>query len=1042
MTKRHAHPARSRLAQAAARLLTGRGLLLSLLCLAWLLLRSGRRPDRLRYPCQQYAAAQSGWLIAGAVSPLALPLPRSWRSGRASRTHLAPPVSVRPALAFLLCLSLLLAGTFLDGGGAGGLPDGEGARMAANAAALVIEPRRAAGAGTADIFVAQGITEERADQAAASLVAIMAGGGTHFYRSSRPRPDCGADGIIGPEDVVVIKVNAEWRERGMTNTDVVKGLVGSVTGHPDGFSGEIVICENGQWQDPAFMDHPDRNNACDRTQSYADVAAMYSGSWRVSTYDWTRVRRRAVGEFDAEDYGDGYVRVDAQSVNYPKFTSAYGTHISMHEGVWDGEGYDNGRLKLLNVPVLKSHRAMGVTAACKLFMGFWSTSLLGYDYHAEMLYSGYMGRVMAYGRFPDLNVVDAVWCAPDYLQGPDAPYASAVQTAVVLASRDPVALDWYAGKRVLYQVSGYGRHDPDNPWGENPGNGRAYSDGTPCCGYPYNAFNQMLSSTAAVLNGIGYRVTRDESMMNVYTREPLGLAQASPAMGPAGGTVGLRLTGSGFQAGAALRLERSGEPSIAATGVVLEGSGRMKGEVGLAGAAAGAWDVVVENPDHAAARLEGAFTVYQAASEAFFAEGCTGPGFQEYICLANPDASPALVNLTYMFEDGSGLDGGVTVPAGHRLTVDVNAAAGRGRDVSVRLVSDRELICERPMYFSYGPGWTGGSVVAAAEAPAPRWYFAEGYTGPGFDTWICVLNPGEGEAGLEFRFQTQERGEVVRSGLSVPARARGTFKVNDLLGPGYQFSLALAADRPVVAERPMYFDYMGMGEHGWDGGHCVMGATSMGREFHFAEGCTRAGFEEWLTLQNAGTVPLEVSADYQFAPGQGEVVSRAYRVGAGERATLFVPAEAGAGKDVSVRLTSPSDFLAERPTYFRYRGYGADWDGGHCSVGAPAPSPLWVFAEGYTGAGFEEWLCLQNPSDADARVEVDYLTQERGPLPPRSLTVPAASRVSIRVNGDAGPDLQLSCRVRVVSGPPVVAERPIYFDFRGLSGGHVSSGRR
>jgi hypothetical protein len=32
---------------------------------------------------------------------------------------------------------------------------------------------------------------------------------------------------------------------------------------------------------------------------------------------------------------------------------------------------------------------------------------------------------------------------------------------------------------------------------------------------------------------------------------------------------------------------------------------------------------------------------------------------------------------------------------------------GRGHDVSTRIVSDRPVIAERPMYFDYN-GWTGG----------------------------------------------------------------------------------------------------------------------------------------------------------------------------------------------------------------------------------------------------------------------------------------------------------------------------------------------
>ncbi len=357
--------------------------------------------------------------------------------------------------------------------------------------------------------------------------------------------------------------------------------------------------------------------------------------------------------------------------------------------------------------------------------------------------------------------------------------------------------------------------------------------------------------------------------MNVYTQEALVLDSVSPGLGPVGTSIGLSLAGTGFQAGAAVRLERSGQAPIPAAAVSAEGSQRLRGEVDLSGAAPGAWDVVVENPDHATVRLAAAFTVYVATTDAYFAEGYSGPGFQEYICLANPDASPALVNITYMFPDGGKLDSSLIVPARSRSTVDVNSAVGADREVAARIMSDRAVICERPMYFRYQDRLTGGSDVMAADEPAAAWYFAEGYTGPGFDTWVCVLNPGDQPARLTFRFQTQEAGEVVRDGLEVGARSRRTFKANELLGPDYQFSLALTSDRPVVAERPVYFDYSGMAARDWDGGHCVMGANAPGKEFYFAEGTTRSEFEEWLTLQNPNPTPIEVTAEYHFAPGQG-----------------------------------------------------------------------------------------------------------------------------------------------------------------------------
>jgi hypothetical protein len=39
--------------------------------------------------------------------------------------------------------------------------------------------------------------------------------------------------------------------------------------------------------------------------------------------------------------------------------------------------------------------------------------------------------------------------------------------------------------------------------------------------------------------------------------------------------------------------------------------------------------------------------------------------------------------------------------------------------------------------------------------------------------------------------------------------------VNELVGEGRDVSVSITSDRPIAAERPMYFDYQGM----WPGGH-------------------------------------------------------------------------------------------------------------------------------------------------------------------------------------------------------------------------------
>ncbi len=425
----------------------------------------------------------------------------------------------------------------------------------------------------------------------------------------------------------------------------------------------------------------------------------------------------------------------------------------------------------------------------------------------------------------------------------------------------------------------------------------------------------------------------------------------------------------------------------------------------------------------------------------YFAEGYTGSNFSEYLCLGNPFSVAAKVHITYLFPDGTSQPQIVQVEPYSHATVLVNAVVGPDREVSCKLEADLPIMVERPMYFDYDGDWTGGDDVVAATGTSTEWYFAEGYTGTGFEEWVCVLNPQDQPADLTFNFQTEEDGIKVVSDQSVPAHSRMSFNVNELLGNDYQTSLRLDSNVPVVAERPMYFNYQGTSAWNWNGGHCVMGAASLAYQYSFAEGTTRPGFEEWLTLQNPNPEAIDIDAVYRFGPGQGDPMTVSYTVEAGKRFTIYVPEVVGADKDVSMTLSSASPFLAERPMYFRYTGLGADWTGGHCVIGATAPATDWFFAEGYTGANFQEWLCLENPGDATAVVELDYYTQEHGALDPKHVEVPAKTRLTLYVNTSAGPDLQLSARAKVISGPPIVVERPMYFNYNGAwSGGHDAVG--
>ena len=414
----------------------------------------------------------------------------------------------------------------------------------------------------------------------------------------------------------------------------------------------------------------------------------------------------------------------------------------------------------------------------------------------------------------------------------------------------------------------------------------------------------------------------------------------------------------------------------------------------------------------------------QWKSAFYFAEGYTGVNFQEYATLENPDATAADSWITCMFTDGTSKSQYYSLAPTSRLTVDINQLAGAGKEQSMRVVSTSPgIVAERPMYFNYLGQWSGGSDAMGANSPSKDWYFAEGNTLSNFDQYITVLNPGNASANLTFHYMVEGQGEKAVSG-SVPANSRATFKTRDQIGSNLNASLYVSSNQPVVAERPMYFDY-----NNWTGGHDVVGANAPDKAWYFAEGTTRDNFNEWLCLQNPGDSDITIKARYMLGAGQGDPTIRSYTVPAKERLTVSVNKEIGLNKDNSVQLTSDDDFIAERPMYFSYNG----WTGGHDVLGANSLSTSWNFAEGTTRDNFNEWLCLQNPGSKDAHATITYYTTS-GQAIKKSWTISANSRLTVNVNQDAGANLDIS--TKVTSENPIIVERPMYFDYNGWTGGH------
>ncbi len=331
----------------------------------------------------------------------------------------------------------------------------------------------------------------------------------------------------------------------------------------------------------------------------------------------------------------------------------------------------------------------------------------------------------------------------------------------------------------------------------------------------------------------------------------------------------------------------------------------------------------------------------EPAASWFLAEGCTHPGFDTWLLLANPDGRETWARVSYLREAQEPIEQEYYLAPHSRASVHVNQVPGiGGTGVSMRAdsVNGVPIVAERAMYFDYH-GLKGGSGGAGITQASQEWFLAEGYTGAGFDTWLLLANPGGSEAAVDVDFLL-EGGEKVPLKVKVPARSRFTIDVNREVPPG-NVSARVASDRPIVAERAMYFDY-----HGKQGGHASAGSTSCGCEWHFAEGYTDKDFDTWLLLANPGAEDAAVRCRFMREDG-GVVELQSLVVPAQSRFTIHVDRIEGMEAAAFATLvTSDRPIAAERAMYFNYNGV---WDGGSDSRGVASPRQEWYFAEGYTG---------------------------------------------------------------------------------------------
>lgn len=327
----------------------------------------------------------------------------------------------------------------------------------------------------------------------------------------------GINKIAGNEDIIILKPNAQWWNQGRTNLAAMKGFIDMVL-DMEGFKGEIIIAENHHFMDDSLPEH-DKDNIRGWTSlseingdidgvnhNINTLIGLYHnrGNKNVTKYSWRDGGPKKDvwgngqngGMVKSPSEGDGYVWSDIDYVftgfmglkkwkvkmTYPVFTSKYsGITVDFKNGAFMRDGKGGGKylsekpVRFINFAVLNSHgEDTGITSSVKNYMGItdlscgsWGLKPEGYenvhacgDKYYPYAKAGPLGNFMKTIRKADLNIVTAEWVG----WGSRTEIAKATRMRTILAGNDPIALDYYGAKYLLYPLTkDKGLHDPDNP---------------------------------------------------------------------------------------------------------------------------------------------------------------------------------------------------------------------------------------------------------------------------------------------------------------------------------------------------------------------------------------------------------------------------------------------------------------------------------------------------------------------------------------------------------------------------------------------------
>jgi hypothetical protein len=306
----------------------------------------------------------------------------------------------------------------------------------------------------------------------------------------------------------------------------------------------------------------------------------------------------------------------------------------------------------------------------------------------------------------------------------------------------------------------------------------------------------------------------------------------------------------------------------------------------------------------------------ETSSEWSFAAGTTVRGAQQWIALFNPFADDAIVDVTFLTDQGvrePDAFSGLVVPRHSRIAIPVHDRVSR-MNVVASIVRTRRgrVVAEQSSILDGTDGRKGLALSLGAQEAARHWRFASGYATQGRGQALVIANPSRDAT--QVRVETHLDGAATLEPQTIPIGPRSVVSVDAAArvpaNTGFWTSVDVTAGADVVAEESVSTrSPIASARRGYA---TTVGIDATARRWVLAPGRVGGSSADYLAVVNPGRKTVRVDVELLTKGSRTRPQrTRNLAIRAGRRVSIDLGG-LGAERDTAVVVRAGGPVLVDR----------------------------------------------------------------------------------------------------------------------------------